>query len=151
MPKLPILPLLQRRRQNGVSMIEVMVSCLVLSAGLVGISAMQTRAVFNSSDTALQGYAAQILLSFGEAKLVEPNVATPGFAANCNGIYVSTTNSDIGYFKGLLATLCPTNLVVNTFPSAPPNDCNQPFQSSVNLYCKSDRIEIDFRRPVWMH
>jgi len=151
MPKLPASPRTQLRRQRGVSMLELMVACLVLSAGLVAVSAMQTRAVFNSSDTAQQGYAAQILLSFGEASLVEPNVATPGFAANCNGIYVSTTNSDIDYFKGLLATLCPTNLVVNTFPPAPPNDCNQPFQSSVNVYCKSDRIEIDFRRPVWMH
>lgn len=136
-------------------MLEVLVACLVLSAGVLTIAAMQTRAAFNSSDAALQGYAAQILLSFSEAKLVEPNVTSGNSggsnALNCNGLYVGTEDSDQTYFNGLLAKPCTTSSVVDAFPDATQLRCNAPFKSSVNVYCKSGRIEIDFRQPVWAH
>lgn len=153
MPKPPVLRPLRHRRPRGVSMIEVMVSLLVLSAGLAVIGAMQTRAVFNSSDAALQGYAAQILSSFSEAKLVEPNVtaAASSWALDCNGVYRNTEGSDQTYFGNLLAASCTTSRVVKAHPGATVRRCNAPFKSSINVYCKSSRTEIDFRQPVWAH
>ena len=153
MPKLFTRPGVRSAVQRGVSMLETMVACLVLSAGLITISAMQTRAVFNSSDAALQGYAAQILLSFSEAKLVEPNISSNvgGWTSGCNGRYSSTATSDQALFVQLLQTLCPTSTVVDFFPKSQQRDCNIPYQSSVNVYCKSSRVEIDFRQPIWAH
>ena len=132
-------------------MIEVMVSLLVLSAGLTVIGAMQTRAVFNSSDAVLQAYLAQVLLSFGEARMVDYNAAT-GTRSYCNGgPGLDIRSSDTAYFKGLVQSKCGVNSkVFDKYPDTSPS-CNVPTRASNNVYCPSERFLVDFRQPVWIH
>ena len=63
---------LQRHRrtnvqQRGTTMIEVLVAALVLSAGLLGMAAMQTQALKTASGLATQQAMVQALSAFGEA------------------------------------------------------------------------------------
>jgi len=69
---------LQRHRrtnvqQRGTTMIEVLVAALVLSAGLLGMAAMQTQALKTASGLATQQAMVQALSAFGEARLASPN------------------------------------------------------------------------------
>ena len=69
---------LQRHRrkivpQRGTTMIEIMVAGLVLSVGLLGLAAMQTRAIKTASGLATQQTMVQALGAFGEARLANPN------------------------------------------------------------------------------
>ena len=69
---------LQRHRrticqQRGTTMIEIMVAALVLSAGLLGLAAMQTKALKTASGLATQQTMVQALGAFGEARLANPN------------------------------------------------------------------------------
>ena len=69
---------LQHRRrtnvqQRGTTMIEIMVAGLVLSAGLLGLAAMQTKALKTASGLATQQTMVQALGAFGEARLANPN------------------------------------------------------------------------------
>jgi len=71
-------PVLQRHRrktgnQSGTTMIEIMVAALVLSAGLLGLAAMQTQALKTASGLATQQTMVQALGAFGEARLASPN------------------------------------------------------------------------------
>jgi type II secretory pathway pseudopilin PulG len=73
-------PVLQRQRrticqqgqQRGTTMIEVMVAALVLSAGLLGMAAMQTQALKTASGLATQQTMVQALGAFSEARLAVP-------------------------------------------------------------------------------
>lgn len=150
MPKSPSHRPLAHCRPRGVSMIEVMVALLVLSAGLAVIGAMQTRAVFNSSDAVLQGYAAQILLSFSEAKETLPSYQSASVATSCARGSLDVITADQTYFEGLLTSQCTTRRIVNAFPNlAGTLPCNTPFKSSINVYCQSSRTTIDLRQPIW--
>jgi len=157
MPKFPHRRPAEPRRQGGVSMVEVMVSCLVLSAGVAAISALQTRAIFNSMDAQLQGYAAQARLSFDESMLVTPNEDIPVPSDCRDGAYVGVyaRGSAEAYVTNLLSGRCPNSL--NVFSGAldsflPYNrSCNLPSRSTRNIYCQTDRILIDFRQPVWVN
>lgn len=69
---------LQRHRrtnvqQRGTTMIEVMVAALVLSAGLLGLAAMQTKAIKTATGLGIQQAMVQALSAFGEARLANPN------------------------------------------------------------------------------
>jgi len=69
---------LQRHRrticqQRGTTMIEIMVAALVLSAGLLGLAAMQTKALKTANGLATQQAMVQALGAFGEARLANPN------------------------------------------------------------------------------
>ena len=69
---------LQRHRrtnvqQRGTTMIEILVAGLVLSAGLLGLAAMQTKAIKTASGLATQQIMVQALGAFGEARLTTPN------------------------------------------------------------------------------
>lgn len=99
-------PVLQRHRraicqQRGTTMIEVMVAALVLSAGLLGLAAMQTKALKTASGLSTQQTMVQALGAFGEARLASPNVSIvdgvgPGgepwsqFAVLCNSLWVGS-------------------------------------------------------------
>ena len=60
-------------QQRGTTMIEIMVAGLVLSAGLLGLAAMQTKALKTASGLATQQTMVQALGAFGEARLANPN------------------------------------------------------------------------------
>lgn len=146
----------QRHRQRGTGMIEVMVSCLVLSAGLSAIAAMQAKAIVNSTGASIQASLVQGLQSFNEARLLDPNFFNQG-GVTCNGAdAVSTRASEVtfltNYFKGYPA-LCPTVFTLaeyNTDNMTPP--CFEPVKISRNIYCTSSGTNylIDLRNPVWM-
>ena len=63
----------QQRQQRGTTMIEVMVAALVLSAGLLGLAAMQTQALKTASGLATQQAMVQALGAFSEARMANPN------------------------------------------------------------------------------
>ena len=126
-------PVLQRHRrktgkQSGTTMIEVMVAGLVLSAGLLGLAAMQTRALKTASGLATQQAMVQALGAFSEARSANPNhniVDGTGPDGNnarhlstyCNSLSAgftiqtnpdesqiqNTTTSDLAVIRGLLA------------------------------------------------
>jgi type II secretory pathway pseudopilin PulG len=60
-------------QQRGTTMIEVMVAALVLSAGLMGLAAMQTKAIKTANGLATQQAMVQALGAFSEARLAAPN------------------------------------------------------------------------------
>ena len=75
MPKPSVARRCRRRviNQNGTTMIEVMVAALVLSVGLLGLAAMQTKALKTASGLATQQVIVQSLGAFSEARLAAPN------------------------------------------------------------------------------
>ena len=95
----------QRRticQQRGTTMIEVIVAGLVLSAGLLGLAAMQTKAIKTASGLATQQIMVQALGAFGEARLAQPNMTIvngtgPGgerwsdFPILCNSLWVGSS------------------------------------------------------------
>ena len=117
-------PVLQRHRrktgkQSGTTMIEVMVAGLVLSAGLLGLAAMQTQALKTASGLATQQTMVQALGAFSEARMANPNhnivgggdakqlslycnSLWSGFIVEANQVNVSTTK-DLEVIRGLLA------------------------------------------------
>ena len=98
---------LQRRlrtscQQRGTTMIEIMVAALVLSAGLLGLAAMQTKALKTASGLATQQSMVQALGAFGEARMASPNENIVGgsgptgedaeyLARYCNGLWSGVT------------------------------------------------------------
>ena len=144
-------PVLQRHRyktgkQSGTTMIEIMVAALVLSAGLLGMAAMQTQALKTASGLATQQTMVQALGAFSEARLASPNhnivggtgssgETTQQLATYCNSLWSSlanldnlnsppTTNDQI-FIRGILATYtsCGSETITeyadywNQFPS----------------------------------
>jgi len=119
--------LLQRRRtscrQRGTTMIEVMVAALVLSAGLLGLAAMQTQALKTASGLATQQSMVQALGAFSEARLASPNHNIVGgtgpggdskqLAIYCNSLWSSLadvnnlndlpTTNDLAFIRSNLA------------------------------------------------
>ena len=118
----------QQRQQRGTTMIEVMVAGLVLSAGLLGLAAMQTQALKTASGLATQQNMVQALGAFSEARMANPNHnivdgTGPGsenakhLSTYCNSLWAgftvptnpdqaqiqSTTTSDLAVIRGLLA------------------------------------------------
>ena len=88
-------------QQRGTTMIEIMVAGLVLSAGLLGLAAMQTKALKTASGLATQQNMVHALGAFGEARLTNPNYNIVGAAnatnlpTNCNNLWAAMTpNSD---------------------------------------------------------
>ena len=75
MPKPSVTRRYRRRviNQNGTTMIEVLVAGLVLSAGLLGLAAMQTKALKTASGLAAQQVMVQVLGAFSEARLASAN------------------------------------------------------------------------------
>lgn len=63
-----------RYTQRGTSMIEVLVAFLVLSFGLVGLTALQTRVITSSSSATAQATMVQILGSYAETRRATPNL-----------------------------------------------------------------------------
>ena len=64
----------RRYTQRGTSMIEVLVAFLVLSFGLVGLTALQTRVITSSSSATAQATMVQILGSYAETRRATPNL-----------------------------------------------------------------------------
>lgn len=79
-------------QQRGTTMIEIMVAGLVLSAGLLGLAAMQTKALKTANGLATQQAMVQALGAFGEARLINPNhnIVDRTGPNNENARYLST-------------------------------------------------------------
>jgi len=75
-----------RRRQAGVSLIEVLVSTLILAIGLVGVAGMQALALHNNQEAQMRSHASA--LAYDLADRMRNNVA----AANA-GLYDPSTAS----------------------------------------------------------
>jgi len=75
MSKAAVLPRYRHKNldQAGTTMIEVLVAVLVLSVGLLGLAAMQTKALKTASGLATQQVMVQALGAFSEARLAAPN------------------------------------------------------------------------------
>lgn len=112
----------QQGQQRGTTMIEVMVAALVLSAGLLGLAAMQTTALKTASGLATQQSMVQALGAFGEARLANVNSNIVGgtgpggenfkqLAAKCDALWAAvgattfdnTTSNDLNFIKTFLA------------------------------------------------
>ena len=82
-------------QQRGTTMIEIMVAGLVLSAGLLGLAAMQTKALKTASGLATQQNMVHALGAFSEGRLTNPNhnivgVDTPeSLPTNCNHLWAA--------------------------------------------------------------
>ena len=75
-----------RLRQSGVSLIEVLVSTLILAIGLVGVAGMQALALHNNQEAQMRSHASA--LAYDLADRMRNNVA----AANA-GLYDPATAS----------------------------------------------------------
>ena len=75
-------------KQGGTTMMEVMVATLVLSAGLLGLAAMQTRAIQTASGLATQQVMAQVLGAYGEAQLADPNYSLVTDSTYCRKVWM---------------------------------------------------------------
>lgn len=75
-----------RRRQSGVSLIEVLVSTLILAIGLVGVAGMQALALHNNQEAQMRSHASS--LAYDLADRMRNNVA----AANA-GLYDAASAS----------------------------------------------------------
>lgn len=153
MPKPPVRRPLRHRRPRGVSMLETMVACLVLSAGLAVIGAMQTRAVFNSSNAALQATMAQTLWSYNEARLVNLNDFRSGGASACNGTTTSTRQTDLTYFNTFLNTNanCTGTPLTEFQADSTSTVCFKPIAQTRAATCtlRNDSSPTVLRTPVW--
>ena len=85
----------QQRQQRGTTMIEVMVAALVLSAGLLGLAAMQTRALKTASGLATQQVMVQTLSAYNEARLSAPNTSISGGTKTDIETQLVTINGDL--------------------------------------------------------
>lgn len=112
-------------------MIEVMVAALVLSAGLLGMAAMQTQALKTASGLATQQVIFQAMGAYSEARLTAPS-ATGHYTFNagsvfseCSGYWLnsaplnfsnasSQTIVDMEYFNTFLQTYTPCGNVALT-------------------------------------
>ena len=99
MYKPAVLQRLRRRTspQRGTTMIEVLVAGLVLSAGRLGLAAMQTKALKTASGLATQQVMVQALGAFSEARLASPNENIVGG--------IGPNNEDPRYFAGFCNSL----------------------------------------------
>lgn len=77
-----------RRRQAGVSLIEVLVSTLILAIGLVGVAGMQALALHNNQEAQMRSHASS--LAYDLADRMRNNVA----AANA-GLYDPSTATTV--------------------------------------------------------
>jgi len=130
-------PVLQRHRrkicqQRGTTMIEVMVAALVLSVGLLGLTAMQTKALKTASGLATQQVMVQTLSAYNEARLSTPNTSISGGTqtdgvtqyvtidgdlsrwctalwrgVDAIGTFVNPNTFDLSYFNTFLGTYTP--------------------------------------------
>jgi len=86
------------RKQLGTSMVEVLVAVLVLSFGLVGISALQARAIKNSGSAVVRGDLSQLSVALGESLRANPFGARDSMNAGCTATQVEKTLRDNDYF-----------------------------------------------------
>lgn len=104
-----------RQHQRGTSMVEVLVAVLVLSFGLVGISALQVRAIMNSSSAVVRGNVVQQSIALGESMRANSFNARSG----CTGTSaeVNLLNNDVNdYFNSNPMADRATNLRVPVIP-----------------------------------
>jgi type II secretory pathway pseudopilin PulG len=143
-------------KQRGTTMIEIMVAALVLSAGLLGLAAMQTQALKTASGLATQQVMVQALGAYSEARLTAPSSTghylNPGqlTSAFCAGlwlaqqplVYSDTSNQtilDMDYFATFVGTYTPCGSVAVT-----------EFLEYRNFFviAGSEGIECDYVSPV---
>jgi len=154
----------QHRQQCGTTMIEVMVAALVLSAGLLGLAAMQTQALKTASGLATQQVIFQAMGAYSEARLTAPSATghythDPGgtVPALCSGYWLnsqplywsydsSQTILDMEYLSTFLQTYTPCgNVALTEFIE---------YQNSPHIYeggtakTASRTLECDYATPV---
>lgn len=98
----------RRHTQRGTSMIEVLVAFLVLSFGLVGLTALQTRTITSSSSATAQATMVQILGSYAETRR-----ATPNLLINRRGCIKGSGANVIEAIKGEVPTWLASCTIAN--------------------------------------
>jgi len=96
-------------------MVEVLVAVLVLSFGLVGISALQVRAIKNSSSAVVRGNVVQQSIAFGESLRANSFNARTGCVGTA--AEVNLMNNDVNeYFNSNPVANRFTNLRITVIP-----------------------------------
>ena len=153
----------QQRQQRGTTMIEVMVAGLVLSAGLLGLAAMQTQALKTASGLATQQVIFQAMGAYSEARLTAPSATghytydagivfgvCSGYWLNSQPLYFSNASSqtilDMEYLSTFLQTYTPCgNVALTEFLE---------YQNIPHIYyggtakTASRTLECDYATPV---
>lgn len=142
-------------RQSGAGMIEVMVSCLVLSVGLLALSAIQSKALVTFSQTSVQAGLTQVLHSWNEARLLSSfeNSATGQTCREAGSVL--TKSAEQTFFSTTFGTsftnVCSTNFTLSENWGTYSATCPNLYNMSRNVYCESPTLGIfDLRNPVWM-
>lgn len=71
-------------RQGGFSMIEVLVTLLVFTIGLLGLAALQLNALQGTSDSAQRSQATAVLQDLAERMRANPQASAANYTANVN-------------------------------------------------------------------
>lgn len=96
------------RSQLGMSLIEVMVSVLVLAVGVLGVAAMQAITLKNSGSSAARTQASiQIYSMMDIIRADRPNVATYNTNIYTEGDGSGTPGTMMGWLDGLKTTVAP--------------------------------------------
>ncbi len=97
-----------RKSQKGVSLIEVMVSVLILAIGVLGIAALQTVALKNSGGSASRTQAAiQIYSMMDIIRANRDNIGTYNTNIYAEGDGTGTDGTMMGWLDGLQRTVAP--------------------------------------------
>lgn len=115
-------------------MVEVLVAVLVLSFGLVGISALQVRAIKNSSSAVVRGDLAQLSVAFGESLRANPFHVRGSTNANC----VATPAEDALFYTDY-------NIYFGTFFAADKGTAGVRFWGRGGSSC-TNTVEWSFRQ-----
>ena len=154
----------QQRQQRGTTMIEVMVAALVLSAGLLGLAAMQTQALKTASGLATQQVIFQAMGAYSEARLTAPSMTghythdpggtvfgvCSGYWLNLEPLYFSTASNqtilDMEYLNTFLQTHTPCgNVALTEFVEY----SNSPYINDGGRARTASRtLECDYATPV---
>lgn len=142
MSKASVMPVYRRhsakRREGGVSLIEALVSLVILALGILGLAGLQTRTLIESRNTNYRGIAIQMISDLSERMQMNPTAARTGaysalafgaapapvancLPANTAAAGVSCTPaqlaaSDLAQWRAELLQIIP-NADVSTFPN----------------------------------
>jgi len=132
-----------QRTQRGTSMIEVLVAFLVLSFGLVGLTALQTRTITSSSSATAQATMVQILGSYAETtRATGHTTSTTGSGGNCTTATATARSLDTAtriYLDTFMSSCDP----LSTATSAGTN-CNQTMATKAILNCPEPKSGTSF-------
>ena len=92
-----------RRRQAGTTLIEVLVALLVLSFGMLGIAALQVRAIKNTNSALMRGNFSQANVMIGESLTANRLGARHACNQSNTQIERDLRNTDIDYWQNFFS------------------------------------------------